>query len=150
VRLNEEQAMKSIEHREPGALPAAADDDFERIRETFFARLRSDRVRLTTLAASLARIETHPAGVFKALQDLAHRIRGAAAVFGESGIGAAANELEQAAIAACDAGADHADGRVWSALEGLVELLALPCGTRVADQAGGGPRHTKSVQAKRR
>jgi hypothetical protein len=157
--------MKSTEHGKTAALPAAApDDEFEHLRKTFYVRLRSDRVRLTTLAASLARIEGHPAGVFNALQAVAHRIRGAAAVFEDSELGGAANALERAATAACDIGADHADGAVWSALEELVERLAMACPasvitahdlkpilhlSEIADRAGGGPRNTKYRQAKR-
>jgi HPt (histidine-containing phosphotransfer) domain-containing protein len=132
--------MKSNDARELSA--PALDDEFDRIRATFYARLRSDRMRLTTLAASLSRIEGHPGGIFKALQSLAHRIRGAAAVFEASDLGGAAYALEQAATAACDKRSDHADPPVWSALEELVELLGMAC--------GDGPLNTRCRPTKRR
>jgi hypothetical protein len=151
--------MKSIDnHGKFASTPATMDDEFDRIRTTFYARLRCDRMRLTTLATSLTRIEGHPAGVFKALQGLAHRIRGAAAVFEASELGGAAYALEQAATAACDKRSDHADGPVWSALEELIELLAMTCGAGLATavdlkpimhlseashRTGGGPRNTR-------
>jgi hypothetical protein len=158
--------MKSIDHHgKIASTPAAMDDEFDRIRATFYARLRCDRMRLTTLATSLSRIEGHPAGVFKALQGLAHRIRGAAAVFEEPELGGAAYALEQATTAACDKRSDHSDGPVWSALEELIELLAMACGgalataadfkpivylSEAAQRTGGGPRNTRYRPAKRR
>jgi HPt (histidine-containing phosphotransfer) domain-containing protein len=157
--------MKSIDHHgKIASTPAAIDDEFDRIRATFYARLRCDRMRLTTLATSLSRVEGHPAGVFKALQGLAHRIRGAAAVFEASELAGAAYALEQAATAACDKRSDHTDGPVWSALEELVELLAMSCGglsttvdfkpimhlSEAVQRTGGGPRNTRYRATKRR
>ena len=158
--------MKPIDNHGKIALtPAATDGEFDRIRTTFYARLRCDRMRLTTLASSLSRVEGHPAGVFKALQGLAHRIRGAAAVFEASELGEAAYALEQAATTACDKRSDHSDGPVWSALEELIELLAMSCGgglapiveykpimhlSEAAQRTGGGPRYTRYRPAKRR
>jgi HPt (histidine-containing phosphotransfer) domain-containing protein len=158
--------MKSIDnHGKMTSAPVEMDDEFDRIRATFYARLRCDRMRLTTLAASLSRIEGHPGGIFKALQGLAHRIRGAAAVFEASELSGAAYALEQAATAACDKRSDHADGPVWSALEELVELLAMACGGALATAAdfkpimhlseavrrnSGGPRNTRYRAAKHR
>ena len=158
--------MKSIDHHgKIASTRAATDDEFDRIRATFYARLRCDRMRLTTLATSLSRVEGHPAGVFKALQGLAHRIRGAAAVFEASELGGAAYALEQAATAACDKRSDHSDGPVWSALEELVEVMAMACGgalgtaahfkpimhlSQAAHRTGGGPRNTRYRPAKPR
>jgi HPt (histidine-containing phosphotransfer) domain-containing protein len=157
--------MKSIDNGLIVPAPAAMDDEFDRIRATFHARLRCDRMRLTTLAASLSRVEGHPGGIFKALQGLAHRIRGAAAVVEASDLGGAAYALEQAATAACDKRSDHADAPVWSALEELVELLGMACGGGLAtavnfkpivhlseavQRTGGGPRNTKYRPTKHR
>jgi HPt (histidine-containing phosphotransfer) domain-containing protein len=158
--------MKAIDNHGKIALtPPAMDDEFDRIRVTFYARLRCDRMRLTTLASSLSRVEGHPAGVFKALQGLAHRIRGAAAVFEASELGGAAYALEQAATTAYDKRSDRSDGPVWSALEELVEQLALSCGgglaatvdfkpimhlSEAAQRTGGGPRNTRYRPTKRR
>jgi HPt (histidine-containing phosphotransfer) domain-containing protein len=157
--------MKLIDDRasHPPA-PRAPDDEFERLRDTFGARLRSDQIRLTTLAASLARIEGSPAGVFLALQTLAHRIRGAAAIFEATELSSAAYVLEQAAANACSNCSDHTDGAVWSALEELVERMAMSCGSdtanvcdltpilhlcKIADEAESGPRK-RSRYTKRR
>jgi hypothetical protein len=158
--------MKSIDnHGKIASAPAAMVNEFDRIRTTFYARLRCDRMRLTTLATSLSRIEGHPAGIFKALQGLAHRVRGAAAIFEASELGSAAYALERAATAACDKRSDYADGPVWSALEELIELMAMACGgslatavdfkpimhlSEAAQRAGGGPRNTRYRPAKRR
>jgi HPt (histidine-containing phosphotransfer) domain-containing protein len=115
-------------HGDIALTPAAMDDEFDRIRVTFYARLRGDRMRLTTLAGSLSHAEGDPAGVFKELQGLAHRIRGAAAIFEATDLGAAAYALERAATTACDKRSDYLDGPVWLALEELVELLAISYG----------------------
>src|ERR1700722_8109229 len=165
VDRRQEPAMKSIDHHgKIASTPARMDDEFDRIRVTFYARLRCDRMRLTTLATSLSRVEGHPAGVFKALQGLAHRIRGAAAIFEASELAGAAYALEQAATAACDKRSDHSDGPVWSALEELVELLAMACGGALATAAdfkpimhlseavrrnSGGPRKTRDRGGKK-
>ena len=158
--------MRPIDnHGRIAPTPAAMDDEFDRIRVTFYARLRCDRMRLTTLASALAQADGHPAGVFKALQGLAHRIRGAAAVFEATELGGAAYALEQAATTACDKRSDHSDGPVWLALEELVELLAMSCGgdlattvnfkpimhlSEAAQRTGGGPRNTRYRPPKRR
>jgi HPt (histidine-containing phosphotransfer) domain-containing protein len=158
--------MKSIDnHGKTAPAPAALDNEFERIRTTFHARLRCDRMRLTTLATSLSRMDGHPTGIFKALQGLAHRIRGAAAIFEASDLSGAAYALEQAATAAYDNRSDHADGPVWSALEELVELMAMACGgslatavdfkprvhlSEAAQRTGGGARNTRYRPAKPR
>jgi HPt (histidine-containing phosphotransfer) domain-containing protein len=137
--------MKSTDRENSASAPVASYDEFDRLRETFHARLHGDRIRLTTLAASLARIEGNPAGVFQDLQGLAHRIRGAAAVFQVPELFSAASALEQAATAACIGHADHTDGSVWSALEELVEQLAMTSGSSVG--ALGGISPVRSVQA---
>lgn len=157
--------MKSTERENVASAPAVSDDELDRLRETFYARLHRDRIRLTTLAALLARIEGNPAGVFQELQGLAHRIRGAAGVFQVPEVFSAASALEQAATVACSRHADHTDGSVWSALEELVERLAMTSGTgvattqdfksilqlsEIADRAAVGTRNTKHRQAKHR
>jgi Hpt domain len=124
--------MKQPDDRpDPTTAVAAPDDEFERLREAFRGRLRSDRTRLTTLGASLARSEGSSVGSFCALQTLAHRIRGTAAIFEEAKLSSDAHALEQAATHACDTGSDHADGAVRSTLEALVERLTLHCGSDV-------------------
>jgi HPt (histidine-containing phosphotransfer) domain-containing protein len=110
---------------------SASDDRFEELREAFHIRLRSDRVRLTTLAAALARGEEDPARVFESIRLCAHRVRGAAAIFEASEVNVAANALEQAAGSASIGHADNSDAAVWTALETLVDLLGITGGKRL-------------------
>jgi HPt (histidine-containing phosphotransfer) domain-containing protein len=112
--------------------PAEADDAFERLREAFHARLRSDRVRLTILGAVLARAEGDPGHIFEDIRSFAHRLRGASAIFEAQEIGIAAHALEQAACSASIANADNADASVWSALESLVDRLPGTSGSITA------------------
>src|ERR1700733_8960193 len=63
------------------------DDPFEQLRAAFHLRLRSDAVRLAVLAAALARADADPAIIFEDIRLFAHRVRGAAALFGAPDIG---------------------------------------------------------------
>jgi hypothetical protein len=103
--------------------PITVEDPFEELREAFFARLRSDTVRLTTFAAALAHTEGDPACTFEDIQLFAHRLRGGAAIFETPEVGIAANALEQAAASASVAHADRSDASVWTALENLLDKL---------------------------
>jgi len=111
--------------------PSTSEDPFEELRDRFFARPRSDRVRLTTFAAALARTEGDPARTFEDIQLFAHRLRGGAAIFETPEVGIAANVLEQAAAAASVAHADRSDASVQTAVEGLRDRLAVVNGPRV-------------------
>jgi hypothetical protein len=111
--------------------PIASQDPFEQLRELFFARLRSDRVRLTALAEVLARAQGDPAQTFEDMQLFAHRLRGGAAIFETPEVGFAANALEQAAASASVAHADSSDASVWRALENLLERLTIVNGQHV-------------------
>jgi HPt (histidine-containing phosphotransfer) domain-containing protein len=123
--------MKSIDHGSRAVpTPSAPDDRFEELRDAFYVRLRADRVRLTTLAAALARAEGDPACIFDNIRLFAHRVRGAAAIFEASEIGTAAHGLEQAAGSASMVHADNSDASVWTALEILVDLLGITGGKR--------------------
>ena len=104
--------------------PLAPDDPFEMLRDAFLVRLRSDRGRLTALSAALACAEGDPGCIFEELRQLAHRLRGAAAIFEAHEVGRAADALEQAACSASVAHADSPDTSLWAALEGLIDRLA--------------------------
>jgi len=125
--------MRSTE-RWPSVAPAsaAAVDRFEELSRTFYLRLRSDRVRLTILSATLAQVSGDPTCAFEDIRLFAHRLRGAAMIFEVTDIGNAAHELEQAAGAASLERADNADPRVWAALEALVNRLAVVNARRLA------------------
>jgi HPt (histidine-containing phosphotransfer) domain-containing protein len=121
--------MKSTRHwPRPAPPPNALNDQFDELRNAFYARLRSDRVRLTTLGAALARAEEDPVCVFEDIRVFAHRLRGAAAIFEVPEISLPAKVLEEAAGAASNAHADNSDASVWTALENLVDRLAIMSG----------------------
>ena len=117
--------MKNHESR-PASSTAA--EELEHIRVALHDRLRRDRVRLTTLSATLARAEQDAACSFEEIRAFAHRLGGAAAVFDADEITAAAHTLEQAANRALSANAGHFDPPVWTALETLCEQLAIMAG----------------------
>jgi len=110
--------------------PITSEDPFGELRDAFFARLRSDRVHLTTFAAALAHTEGDPACTFEDIQLFAHRLRGGAAIFETPDVGIAANALEQAAASASAAHAHRSDASVWTALENLLDKLAIVNGQR--------------------
>jgi HPt (histidine-containing phosphotransfer) domain-containing protein len=118
--------MKATKHWQ-GASPAPIPSEapFEELRDRFIARLRSDRMRLTALAAVLSRAEGDPASTFEDIQRFAHRLRGGAAIFETPEVGIAANTLEQAAALAAVVHADSSDVSVWRALENLLHRLAI-------------------------
>jgi HPt (histidine-containing phosphotransfer) domain-containing protein len=118
--------MKNHESR-PGS-SGVADGELEHYRAALHDRLRRDRVRLTTLSATLARAEQDAACSFEEIRAFAHRLGGAAAVFEADEITAAAHSLEQAANRALSTNAGHFDPPVWTALETLCEQLAVMAG----------------------
>jgi HPt (histidine-containing phosphotransfer) domain-containing protein len=115
--------MRSTEFWLPPRASAANDSRLEELRYEYYARLDRDRARLATLSAELAHAETDAMPVYEDIRSLARRMGGAAAVFEAIEIGNAAVALEQATLAAINARADNADTSVWTALEGLVDLL---------------------------
>ena len=117
--------MKNHESR-PGS--SEATQELEHFRVALHDRLRRDRVRLTTLSATLARAEQDAACSFEEIRAFAHRLGGAAAVFDADEITAAAHTLEQAANRALSTNASHFDPPVWTALETLCEQLAVMAG----------------------
>jgi HPt (histidine-containing phosphotransfer) domain-containing protein len=133
--------MRSTEYRpRASAKQIVPEDPFDELRDVFHARLRSDQVRLLVLAASLACADTDPAPVFEDIRVFAHRVRGAAAVFGAADIGVIADALEQAAISAASAHAENSDPTVCTALEALAERLATVNDKAVASVPAGARR----------
>jgi chemotaxis protein histidine kinase CheA len=125
--------MKAAECLSPGvARHSPPDDRFEELRDAFYARLRSDRERLTTLAAALTHAEGDAARIFEDIQLFAHRVGGAAAIFDASEVGIAANALERAAGSASTGHAANSDASVRTALETLVDLLGATAGKPLA------------------
>jgi HPt (histidine-containing phosphotransfer) domain-containing protein len=76
------------------------------------------------LAAALARADADPAIIFEDIRLFAHRVHGAAALFGAPDIGSVADALEQAAISAAAVHAENSDAALWTALDALAQRLA--------------------------
>jgi len=143
--------MRSAEFRSrTSPTQIVPDDPFEELQGAFQARLRSDLVRLMALGAALACADADPAPIFEDIRVFAHRVRGAAALFGAPDIGVVADALEQAAISAANAHASNLDDSVCTALEALTErLAAVNCravppvpAARVRFRNGGTPDST--------
>jgi HPt (histidine-containing phosphotransfer) domain-containing protein len=105
--------------------PIPSEDPFEELRDLFFARLRMERVRLTELAAELVHAQGDPAYDFGEIRLFAHRLRGGAAIFETPEVGNAASALEQAAALASAAHARSSDASVRTALDNLLDRLAI-------------------------
>ena len=117
--------MKFIErHNHQAAQRIPADGTFEQLQLAFYERLRKDRTALTVLGTALAHALGNPAPVLQELRTFAHKLRGAAAIFGAFAVRDAAQDLEVAAHAAPHSLDDPAQGAVWSALALLAEVLA--------------------------
>jgi Hpt domain len=99
---------------------------FERYRAAFHDRLQGDRLRLTTLIATLARTGDDPRCTFEEIRLFAHRLRGGAAIFEAREVAIAAGMLERAANRALSAHGSHFDCAVRTALEKLREQLTIP------------------------
>ena len=76
------------------------DEQFEQLRERFHERLRKEQRHLANLAESLGCADVVWASVISDIQLFAHRLRGAALVFGYQGLGDSAKAVELAAIGA--------------------------------------------------
>jgi HPt (histidine-containing phosphotransfer) domain-containing protein len=116
--------MKFIDFRlDRTAAGILAADTFEQLQEAFYSRLRQDRERLAVLRTALTHCGANLALPFEELASFAHRLRGAAAIFGAGEIRDAAHELEVAAHAARERCANEGDSQVGSALALLADLL---------------------------
>jgi hypothetical protein len=76
------------------------DEQFEQLRERFHERLRKEQRQLAILTKSLGSANVAWASVLSDIQVFAHRLRGAALVFGYQGLGDGAKAVELAAIGA--------------------------------------------------
>ena len=108
--------------------PVTSEDPFDELRDLFFARLRTDRVHLLALGTALACCEGDPAYPLEKIKLFAHRLRGGAAIFETPDIGDAANILEEAAALAAIVHADRSDASVRTALDSLLNKLAIANG----------------------
>jgi hypothetical protein len=107
-----------------------ADEEFEKLRQRFQQRLRQEQAQLSALSEVLGRASIAPASILVEVRAFAHRLRGAALVFGFQEIGEGAKAVELAAIAASlDAKGQRCDPSVVATLRALAINLAAEVGT---------------------
>jgi HPt (histidine-containing phosphotransfer) domain-containing protein len=106
------------------------DEQFEELRQRFQERLRKEQRQLAALTKALGSANAASAPIFTDIREFAHRLRGAALVFGFQEVGAGAKALELAAIAASlDANGPRCDPAVVSTMQALAIDLADAIGT---------------------
>jgi len=118
--------MKSIE-RWPASAPAGADpvDPFELLRASYYARLHADWSQLTAFRERLGNDDADSLqSTHEDIRSVAHRMGGAAAVFGAPEILSAATALEEAAIASLTTGRRPAPDSVRRSIDSLLAILA--------------------------
>jgi Hpt domain len=76
------------------------EEQFEKLRQRFYVRLRKERSQLAVLTAALESADGTSAAILLNIQAFAHRLRGAALVFGFQGLGDGAKAVERAATTA--------------------------------------------------
>lgn len=118
--------MGSTRYHPRAARRVTPAEEFDALRDVYYARLRDERVNLVSLCASLARAQDDPAVVFLDINQRARTLHGGAATFEATAVARAAEALEAAALAAAESRADNDDAAVWSALEALVNLMNDP------------------------
>lgn len=101
-----------------------ADEQFERLRQRFQGRLRKEQAQLAALTAALSSPDAS-AAIFVDVRSFAHRLRGAALVFGFQPLGERAKAVELAAItASLDTKGAGPDRAVLSTMRALAIDLA--------------------------
>ena len=115
--------MSAEKHRTASCTAPSADEEFIALRRRFQLRLHDERARLAELTDAL--VAGTGTAVFGDIAKYAHRLRGAALVFGFSAIAAAAMALE---LAADDANLEHPSPGRRSTVESKMRDLstALP------------------------
>ena len=101
------------------------DEQFEKLRRRFHERLRKEQRQLATLTKTLGSSNVTSAAIFLDIRAFAHRLRGAALVFGFQGLGDRAKALELAAVrASLDTKGPRRDPSVVSTMQALAIILA--------------------------
>jgi hypothetical protein len=120
--------------------PGTADEEFEKLRQRFHLRLQQEQAQLSALSAALGRAGVVPAAILVDIRTFAHRLRGAALVFGFQGIGDGAKAVELAAVAASlDAKGQRCDPSVVATMQALAIDLADEVGTGAPCPPDGRP-----------
>jgi hypothetical protein len=101
------------------------DAQFERLRQRFHARLPKERKHLAALTETLGSASVASASIFFDIRAFAHRLHGAALVFGCRGLRDSAKAVERAAnTASLDANRQRRDPSVVSTMQSLAIKLA--------------------------
>jgi Hpt domain len=112
--------------------PRTPEEEFEKLRQRFGQRLRREQARLAELTEDLGRTNCDSISIFEDIRAFAHRLRGAALVFGFKRIGNGAKAVELAVTAASlDLGGQRFDLSVASTMEALASSFV--------DEIGAGP-----------
>lgn len=116
-------------HRPPPPVQPMAtetpDAQFERLRQRFHARLPKERRHLATLTETLGSANDTSASIFLDIRAFAHRLHGAALVFGFRSLRDGAQAVERAATSASlDANRQRRDPSVVSTMQALAIKLA--------------------------
>jgi hypothetical protein len=107
------------------------DEQFEQLRQRFHERLRKDQRHLASLTKALESANFVSASILSDIQVFAHRLRGAALVFGYQGLGDGAKAVELAAIGA----AENANGQLSApSVASTMQALAID----LAEELGAG------------
>jgi HPt (histidine-containing phosphotransfer) domain-containing protein len=110
--------------------PATPEEEFEKLRQHFHERLRKEQKQLAALSEALEGPVAAPAATLVDIREFAHRLRGAALVFGFQDLGDVAKNVELAAIAASlDLDCQWRDPSVISTMRELGVSLAAEIGT---------------------
>jgi Hpt domain len=101
------------------------DEQFEKLRRRFHERLRKEQRQLTTLIQALGSANVTSDSTYLDIRAFAHRLRGAALVFGYQGLGDGAKAVELAAVRASrDTQRPRRDPSVVSTMQALAITLA--------------------------
>ena len=115
--------MKSTEYWAPSSEPAAHTDRFEELRAAYYARLRSDLVRLTALRLRFDEVQGGDSVFHEEIRRVAHGMAGAAAMFEATQVAIVAGRLEEAVRSGRRPQDTHAYAAVSAALDALMHLL---------------------------
>lgn len=115
--------MNSTDLARAPNIPARLKDRFEELRGAYYARLAGDRGKLMELLAAFPERTSPAPRPYERVQQIAHGMSGAAAVFEAHQVASVARHLEQTARAAIQSPSAPAEAAVREALVALVDLL---------------------------
>lgn len=112
--------------RHSAEISHAVRDDltYEDVRLSFLVRLHGEERRLAALREELASAQSERGSVFNDLEHFAHRLRGAAAVFGLPEICDAAKNLELSCVVAATGNATLGESLVQDTIRTLAARLS--------------------------